>query len=442
MKNASESIHVPSLIPGGLVAAIVAGIAVFVANWNGSFHPGFTALDRPLLTISNAVFAMVVAVCWQFSGTMFGVHSLPPRSYFAGFWRALLSSAFITLLFGIYLSTMVSHPPLGAALGLFLSCALLIEGARLTVDTVFNSHPNRVVIVGSGRLATKAWRELRTRRGREMELVGFVDSLPDTGLMPDIATRYLGQVCALPRLVLELSIDDVIVATALNTAPPGTSESISLAGAMGSRILCLKDVCGIRPGSITGDYADAFFELGPAPRLHGLGQAIQRTLDVFMAAACLIACVPLLVLAGAFGLIGGPRLEFISETRLGFRRRLFKTYRVNPEVMHYRFGSFLAHAPLLWNVLRGDMSLVGPPPITMKEVAECTIVALSGRFNMRPGLATNLHLPRTISKWILDTGGEPGFSWSIRSNMRVLASRLFRTRARRTEVADTTAGVL
>src|ERR671924_1277691 len=114
---------------------------------------------------------------------------------------------------------------------------------------------------------------------------------------------------------------------------------------------------------------------------HGLGDAAKRAFDVVVAALLLVLAGPLiLVLAAAIKLESrGPVL--FRGRRVGLHGREFRIAKfrkmydgargpaltASDDGRFTRMGRFLARTkldeiPQLWNVLRGDMSLVGPRP--------------------------------------------------------------------------------
>jgi lipopolysaccharide/colanic/teichoic acid biosynthesis glycosyltransferase len=151
-------------------------------------------------------------------------------------------------------------------------------------------------------------------------------------------------------------------------------------------------------------------EASPARRR----DAVLRTLDVVFAGFFLLATLPLTIPIAAVFLVASGRPLFYRGERVGrggqvFRMLKFRTLRPNAEE---RLGPYLGEElvrrarlettpigrwlratqldeiPQLWNVLRGDMSLVGPRPIRPRFFAELAeeLPAYWQRLVVRPGL--------------------------------------------------------
>jgi len=150
----------------------------------------------------------------------------------------------------------------------------------------------------------------------------------------------------------------------------------------------------------------------------GWGQAIKRTIDVVGALFLLILSLPVQVLFAVLVKATSPGPVFFTQTRVGKGGRLFRMYKfrsmhVNAEkrmaellagnevaggvIFKIRndprrtpVGSFMRtwsidELPQLWNVLLGDMSLVGPRPPLPSEVQQYTL-AQRHRLEALPGL--------------------------------------------------------
>lgn len=109
-----------------------------------------------------------------------------------------------------------------------------------------------------------------------------------------------------------------------------------------------------------------------------------RAVDVFVAAAGLIVLAPLLALVAAAVLVDGRGPVIFSQLRVGAHGRHFRLYKfrkfdesrrvygggtltMNNDPRLTRLGKLLARTkldelPQLWNVLKGDMAIVGPRP--------------------------------------------------------------------------------
>jgi lipopolysaccharide/colanic/teichoic acid biosynthesis glycosyltransferase len=177
----------------------------------------------------------------------------------------------------------------------------------------------------------------------------------------------------------------------------------------------------------------------------GLRLAAKRGLDVAVAGAAIVALAPLLAwTALAVRVAMGPPILFRQE-RPGRRGRMFtilkfRTMRpVGPGEAWFgrdadrvtRFGSLLRatsidELPELWNVLRGDMSLVGPRPLLAEYLPHYTSRE-QRRHEMRPGITgwAAIHGRHTLpfedrlelDAWYVE-------HWSLRLDLRILVTTI------------------
>ncbi|MGH8491017.1 MAG: sugar transferase [Gammaproteobacteria bacterium] len=170
---------------------------------------------------------------------------------------------------------------------------------------------------------------------------------------------------------------------------------------------------------------------------------LKRSIDVLGAiVALLLVSVPMLIIAIAIRTaMGGPvmfrqlrpGLRGVPFEILKFRtmKRIGNTLGISDEARLTRLGRFLRslsldELPELWNVLKGDMSLVGPRPLLMDYIPLYT-GAQARRHEVRPGL-TGLAQVRgrnalsweerfRLDVWYVD-------NWSLGLDVKILALTL------------------
>ena len=209
----------------------------------------------------------------------------------------------------------------------------------------------------------------------------------------------------------------------------------------------------IDPKSSCGPTAEAVVRnsgaMPPALAQPRLGQTdhsalrsrIKRTFDLIVSAAAILAALPLLLIAAvAWSLTGRPLLFRQERTGLGMRN--FTIYklrtmsdargpdgeRLSDVERTTRLGRLLRttsldELPQLWNVLRGDMSLIGPRPQVPYYFGE-TRPEHARRSKVRPGLTgwAQVNGRNSITRdeklrldlWYVD-------NWSLILDLRILA---------------------
>jgi lipopolysaccharide/colanic/teichoic acid biosynthesis glycosyltransferase/ribosomal protein S18 acetylase RimI-like enzyme len=189
----------------------------------------------------------------------------------------------------------------------------------------------------------------------------------------------------------------------------------------------------------------------------GVGLAVKRALDVGGAALALVLLSPILAWVALALLVTQGRPILFRQGRPGRGGRIFtimkfrtmraaapgEVWYLTDTVRMTRLGRFLRASsidelPELWNVLRGEMSLVGPRPL-LAEYLESYTPEESRRHDMRPGVTSwaavnGRHVLGFKERLQLDTWYVE--HWSLALDLRILALTV-RQVVRGTDVSTT-----
>lgn len=173
----------------------------------------------------------------------------------------------------------------------------------------------------------------------------------------------------------------------------------------------------------------------------------KRALDIVGAGVGLLVALPLIVLSALIIRLSSPGPAFFAQERIGFLGQRFWIYKLRTMVVNAeqlksqllernerdgpafkmrndpritRFGHFLRSTgldelPQLWNVLVGDMSLVGPRPLPVEEAEQCAGWQRA-RMDTKPGLTCY---------WQLAKSRKMSFVEWMRLDMRYARARNF-----------------
>lgn len=299
----------------------------------------------------------------------------------------------------------------------FLFVALVLSRALSRRLVSAWAAEERCVIIGNADAAAWLAAKLERSQGTTVQVVGRVPLSPaDVG---GGAVPVLGQYGALEPLLADRAIDRVLIA-------PGRSESAD------HRMLDLVRI--VKQLDVEVTVLPRLFEvLGPAfevddvegttllgVRRHGLGRTsriVKRGFDLLCAFAGMVILAPVVALIAVAIKLDSPGPVFFRQRRVGQDDAIFEIYKfrtmfdgadsqrseissrneaagglfkIEDDPRITRVGRFLRRTaldelPQLLNVLRGEMSLVGPRPLVIEE--DCLIEGLHRhRLIVPPGI--------------------------------------------------------
>ena len=334
------------------------------------------------------------------------------RELFIRIVQALGSASFILATLYFWVPTLI------IGRGVFMVAALLVIALVIGWRVVFEWLSRRVrprerlLLVGTNAPAVALAREMFERRSElGVEIVGFVDPNPSRVGAAVINPGVIGTIEDIPSIVRARGVDRVVVslADARGTLPMDKLLEMKLDGVSFAHLASVYEeytgkiaVENLRPSWLI--FSSGFKK----SRLVG---AAKRLLDVIVSVVGLVVALPVMAVVAAAIKLTSPGPVLYHQRRVGHHGRVFTVHKfrsMQPDAEVQTgpvwaaktgdrrvipIGAFLRRArldelPQLWNVLRGDMSLVGPRPERPEFVAELTkqIPYYGQRHIVRPGV--------------------------------------------------------
>jgi lipopolysaccharide/colanic/teichoic acid biosynthesis glycosyltransferase len=277
---------------------------------------------------------------------------------------------------------------------LFLGFVAIRCGARvLLLARSRAGRVRRLVIVGSDHIARELAAKIRRHPEMACEVIGFLcpEDEGNLNLRPSALAESMPTLAVID-LLSSRGISDLILAL----PKPALPEILNLVGRCRDR--------GIKVSFIPQPYElylsrPSLVDLDGIPILElreicpsNFYFRCKRTCDIVLGLSLSILAVPIL-LPAAIGLRCKKGKAFCWETRCGYQGRSFSMLRLNVDryaTAHTGFEGMLesiglTELPQLWNVLRSEMSLVGPRPES-PERAQHYSEWQQQRLSIKPGM--------------------------------------------------------
>ncbi len=358
----------------------------------------------------------------------FGVNRIA-EGYFAGsdavkIFKAVFAGILLTLLIGFTISRLTTLPRslpiihfLLLAGGLIASRVFVAQRAQQaglgkSAGRDANNSISNVLIVGANRHAFHYASLLEAIGPASKRVLGFLAE--DRRMLHHSlgGREVLGDIGDLPKLIDEfadhgMAISEIVIAIRRTAISAEALASIyDAASARDISTVMVEDLLGVRDGVAPGGVSAA----SPTQTLSGESGArpnktfywrAKRTFDFLAAGTGLVLLLPVLALIAIAVLLDcGRPLTFWQERTGRFGRKFFvykfRTMRpkfnaegqeIDRAARISAVGAFLRRThldelPQLFNVITGDMALVGPRPLLPVDQPE----AASRRLSVRPGL--------------------------------------------------------
>ncbi|MGO9957203.1 MAG: sugar transferase [Solirubrobacteraceae bacterium] len=306
-----------------------------------------------------------------------------------------------------------------------IAVLLLAAVVRSSVRRLAARHlpPEPALLVGDGPMAGVLVRKLASHPEYRLDIVGMllhrrspdaVASATDTPLVPGLAT--LGDISELSAVVSERGIGRVVV------SPRGIDEQeleelLRRCRRLYLKVTILPALSDALGAAVEVDDVEGVTVLGVNPPwLSRSSRALKRVMDLIIAGTMLVLCLPLMTLIAILIKLDSPGPVFFAQVRIGKGGRPFRLFKFRSMVVdaEARRAALLSQSedenwlklehdprvtkiglrlrrlsldelPQLWNVVRGEMSLVGPRPLVEPEDRLVKGWA-RGRLDLTPGI--------------------------------------------------------
>ncbi|HWQ32603.1 MAG TPA: sugar transferase [Blastocatellia bacterium] len=390
--------------------------------WAGHLPESVGAKLRSLSTADVAFFVLLL-VCWYVFLSTLWLY----RSRRLARWHDELLDVFKAVSYTAVALTFVAviarWPEVDRTMlaGFWLTAFELLFLLRLARRVVLGHfrrrglNPRYVLIAGVGPRGQQMAERFEKHPELGYRLLGFFDNVAPA----DERLKLLGPLEAMPEFLAGNVVDEIIITLPVKSYYQEIARIVRLAEDQGVMVRIHSDLFNRRLARSVAEQFDEIpvLTLYMSPRTDWK-LAVKRLVDVIGSAALLVLLSPVLAAIAVAVRLTSPGPAIFTQERVGFNKRRFRMYKFRTmvvdaeerltEIEHLNeaqgpvfkirkdprltpIGSFLRKTsldelPQLYNVLKGDLSLVGPRPMSVRDFERFDEFWFNRRFSVRPGI--------------------------------------------------------
>ncbi len=406
------------------VAFAVAALPVLSQDQSTSLTEFFSLRVK----VGNLIIFSLLILCWHVCFSLFGLYH---SRRFSTRKREMVDVVKATSLgtLAVLIGAVVFHVRMVTPL--FLGAFWVVStgatvASRLLMRTVLRSirrhgrNLRQIVIVGSNQRALDFCRELESRSDLGYRVVGFVDE--DWAGIEEFQRHghvLVSDFAGLQHFLRTSVVDEVVLALPMSSYYSEASRIAALCEEQGIAVRLLSNIFNLKLAKPSTEH----WQSGPQiTHTSGIAEGwpvvVKRALDVLVALSVIIVLFPVLLISAILIKLTSTGPILFVQTRVGRNKRKFHIYKFRTmvvdaetrikEIEHLNevsgpvfkikndpritpLGRFLRKTsidelPQLFNVLKGDMSLVGPRPLPVRDYEGFNEDWQRRRFSVRPGI--------------------------------------------------------
>ena len=396
---------------------VIGDLIIFPLSYIAAYY--LRSLFSPLETFGTILpvsFIVLATFCYLFIYYIFGMFD-QKRDYF--YWRSfifLFISVLVAGIFSSFLKYIIFLHPIGRGIYFIANLMILSLSSlwRFSSSNLFKYliKPTNTVIIGTEKPGQDI-AEIIHKEKKDFKILGFLNDQKDKIEinLNDTILPFLGFTQQINSLVKEHKIDLVV-----NSAPiisnPLSSKAILSAQLSGTRVLDISEMYQLIKERVPIDYIQDnwFIKAKGFQRLdNSFLPKFKRFLDATLSSLLLVISLPIWLLIALMIKINSKGPIFYSQQRVGQNESPFSLYKFRSMIEKAEKDKalwadendkritatgrilrklHLDELPQLINVLKGEMSLVGPRPERPEfvEDLEKVIPYYSMRHSVKPGL--------------------------------------------------------